>query len=297
MVGISSHLGGPAVLDGDQHRTSVRTIVGAGASHDPKFIGDTHQSLPSSTVAVTRPYQSSNSRAAGAHPPTPSAMFGGCPSAEPRAWVREHPHLWLACRHVSPLPRVLQCRRSRHQGRRSCTLPPGTSFTDVSARPDHSSRQVVARCTTYVPFGARSPWGRCDVRSRDSVRVPAVSESAALPGLRDAVRAEVALAIVSAVGDAAASRCRLSGVSGTPPRIEEPINTTPGLPSSSIGVAVGRPDPRQSETRMADGRRSLSLARRAPHRLRSDGAFARRSGWRACPSPIWPGRGFRHRSS
>ena len=48
MVGVSSHLGGPAVLDGDQHRTGVRTIVGAGASHDPKFIGDTHQSLPSS---------------------------------------------------------------------------------------------------------------------------------------------------------------------------------------------------------------------------------------------------------
>ena len=42
---------------------------------------------------------------------------------------------------------------------------------------------------------------------------------------------------------------------------------------------------------------SLSLARRAPRRLRADGAFARRSGWRACPSPIWPGRGSRYRSS
>ena len=46
---------------------------------------------------------------------------------------------------------------------------------------------------------------------------------------------------------------------GTPPWIEGPINTTPRLPSISIGVAVGRPDPRQSETRMADGRLSLRL--------------------------------------
>lgn len=74
---------------------------------------------------------------------------------------------------------------------------------------------------------------------------------------------------------------------------KEPINTTPGCRQFRSGCPSAAPvgDP------MADGRRSLSLARRDADRLHSDGAFARRSGWRACPSPIWPGRKFRHRSS